>query len=636
MEDYSEIQQKIGSSNPKEREEAARKISLTFSVLENKEQAWKDLLALTKDQDFYVRWYVADALGSAFRDLTNKDQASKDLLALTKDQHSEVRWSATEALGSTFQYLPDKDQASKDLLALTKDKDSGVRLGAAYALGSVFQYLTDKDQASKDLLVLTKDEDSVVRWRAAGELGSAFQYLTDKDQASKDLLALTNDEDSGVRLGAAYALGSVFQYLTDKDQVSKDLLALTKDQHSGVRKRAADALGSAFQYLTDKDQASKDLLALTKDEDRDVRVSANHSLGRISVYKATNAENEDLIQKELENAIGFFEKSAQESKWFDPAKFCLPFYRSYYSVIFKKQEAEEEVKKNLNEAKRAVSGSESKEKLLEAVENLSNALNEAQKLRDMDDIKSDLNGYRRYCDRACELLDSTEDRAPGATKLIRRGLPVIDEQIQGMLAEIRKKSRALCKKSLGTPFEDLGKEVNEIGLNLLSVGNPIALEKQIKFLEISLSAICNRMPGEESVEACKLLNLAIDEPYIETKLSLINMILNKIPLIISNSEYIEKIEQIEKKLDEIKFSLESKNISEELVISVGPDILGTGIKHVVTIPIQKISYPELKEDLEKIKGISIFNLAALPSKLGKKIKDYLISNDREYLIEKLN
>jgi len=33
--------------------------------------------------------------------------------------------------------------------------------------------------------------------------------------------------------------------------------------------------------------------------------------------------------------------------------------------------------------------------------------------------------------------------------------------------------------------------------------------------------------------------------------------------------------------------------------------------------------------------MSIFNLAALPSKLGKKIKDYLVSNDREYLIEKL-
>jgi len=197
-------------------------------------------------------------------------------------------------------------------------------------------------------------------------------------------------------------------------------LALTKDPDSNVRIGAADALGSVFQYMPEKNKTSKDLLALTKGEDSDVRVSANHSLGKISVYRATIAEDEDLLQKELENAIVFFEKSALESTWFNPAKFCLPFYRSYYLVIFKKQEAEKEVKKNLDEAKRAVSSSESREKLLEAVENLSNALNETQKLRDMEDIKADLNGYRRYCNRACELLDITEDRAPGATKLIRR------------------------------------------------------------------------------------------------------------------------------------------------------------------------------------------------------------------------
>ena len=625
----------ITSDNAKVGEEAPRKICSTFSRLENKEQAWEDLLALTNDPDSFVRWSAADALGSVVQYLPDKEQAWEDLLALTNDPDSNVRWSGAEALDAAIQYLPDKEQVWKDLLMLTNDPDSYVRWRAAGALGSAFQHLRDKEQPSKDLLALTKNKDIFVRIGAAGALGSVFQYMPDKEQASKDLLALTKNKDIFVRRGAADALSSAFQYMPEKEQPSKGLLALTKDPDSNVRIGAADALGSVFQYMPEKNKTSKDLLALTKGEDSDVRVSANHSLGKISVYRATIAEDEDLLQKELENAIVFFEKSALESTWFNPAKFCLPFYRSYYLVIFKKQEAEKEVKKNLDEAKRAVSSSESREKLLEAVENLSNALNETQKLRDMEDIKADLNGYRRYCNRACELLDITEDRAPGATKLIRRGLPVIDDRIQGMLAEIRKKSGDLCKKSLGTPFEDLGKEVNEIGLNLLSIGNPIALEKQIKFLEISLSAICNRMPGKESVEACNLLNLAIDETYIETKLSLINMILNKIPLIISNSEYIEKIERIEKKLDEIKFSLESKNISEELVISVGPDILGTGIKHVVTIPIQKISYPELKEDLEKIKGMSIFNLAALPSKLGKKIKDYLVSNDREYLIEKL-
>ena len=719
----------MGSSNPKEREEVARKIGSTFSILENKDQAWNDLLVLTKDQNSDVRWHAAVALGSAFKYLTDKEQASKDLLTFTKDQNSGVRKGAVEALGSAFQYLPDKEQASKDLLTFTKDQDSGVRKGAAEALGSAFQYLPDKEQASKDLLALTKDQDSGVRkgaaevlgsafqyltdkeqaskdllallkdknsyvqsvatnalgstfqylpdknqtskdllvltkdghssvrlsaavvlvavfqylpdkdqawkdllaltkdrhngvrWRAAVALNSAFQYLPDKEQASKDLLALTKDRSSDLRRGAAYTLGSAFQYLSDKGQASKDLLALTKDQDSYVRRRAAEALGSALQYLTNKEQASKGLLALTKDQDSYVRVSANHSLGKISVYRATNAEDEVLLQKELENAIGFFEKSAEELKWFNPSKFCLPFYRSYYTVIFRKQEAEEEVKKNLNVAKRAVSGSESKEKLLEAVENLSNALNETQKLRNLDDIKADLNGYRHYCDRACELLDSTEDTAPGATKLIKRGLPVIDERIREILAEIQEKAEAVCRQSLNTPFEDFGKEVNQISQDLPKVRDPITLEKQINIMLTALSPVCDKM-SEIDNEACRYYHMAQREQYVEDKIPLINMILSKIPTHLGIGE----------KLEEIQILLEPKR-KKELVFSLGGNLYGSGGQFVYTIPLDEIHYSGLEKDIKEIKDKNKFS--NYPVKLIDKIKDYLVRNEKHDLLNRL-
>jgi HEAT repeat protein/nucleoside phosphorylase len=490
LEDYSEIQLMINSNNTKKREWATRKINSNFSILKNKEQAWKDLLALTKDKK------------------------------------RKVRWGAVDALGAAFQYLTDKEQAWKDLLALTKDEDRYVRRRAADALGSAFQYLTNKDQAWKDLLALTKDKNSDVRRCATDALGSAFQHLTDKEQAWKDLLALTKDQDSDMRRRTTYALGSAFQYLPDKEQASKDLLSLTKDQDRGVRRRAADALGSAFQYLTDKEQAWKDLLALTKDENSYVRVSANHSLGKISVYRATNAKYEGLVQKELENAISFFEKSVQESTLFNPAKFCLPFYRSYYSVIFKKQEAKEEVKKNLDEAKRAVSGSESKEKLLEAVENLSNALNEAQKLQELDDIKADLNGYRRYCDRACELLDSTEDRAPGATLLVRRGLPVIDERIQRTIEEIQEKSKALCKKTRNaeSPLEPLGIEINQYA-GELSTKDYLKSERTVPRITRVLGNYCKHLPEEKRGYACELIEEINDEEELSDKLNKIELVL---------------------------------------------------------------------------------------------------------------
>jgi len=555
---------------------AASALGSAFQYVTDKEQVTKDLLALTKDVDSDVRRRAASALGSAFQYVTDKEQATKDLLVLTKDKDSSVRRGVASALGSAFQYVTDKEQATKDLLALTKDKDSIVRRGAASALGSAFQYVTDKEQATKDLLALTKDKDSSVRQRTASALGPAFQYVTDKEQATKDLLALTKDKDNSMRRGAAYSLGPAFQYVTDKKQATKDLLALTKDKDSIVRRGAASALGSAFQYVTDKEQATKDLLALTKDEDsivrrgaastlspafqhvtdkeqatkdlltltKDkvsyVRLYANYSLGKISIYRATEAESEERLQEEMDKAIGYFEKSLQESKDFNPAEFCLPFYRSYNAVIFRQEMAEEEIERNLEEAKHAVAGSKSKEKLLEAVENLANALQEAQKLQSLDEIKSDLNAYRRYCDRTVELLDATEGKAPGAAMLVRRGLPIIDERIKSISTEIQEKTEELCKETVDTPLEDLGKEVNKIGQGLLLVRNPIGLEKSVGNLEFALSDICNRMGGNEKGEACKLLEKSKNEQYVEDKINLINMVLSKIPFSIKEETEHEK------------------------------------------------------------------------------------------------
>ena len=68
----------------------------------------------------------------------------------------------------------------------------------------------------------------------------------------------------------------------------------------------------------------------------------------------------------------------------NPAQFCLPFYRSFHTIIFKKQEAKEEVNKYLEEAKSAIEGSESKKQLFEAVENLAKALKEVQNLENLD------------------------------------------------------------------------------------------------------------------------------------------------------------------------------------------------------------------------------------------------------------
>ena len=311
----------------------------------------------------------------------------------------------------------------------------------------------------------------------------------------------------------------------DKEQAWKDLLTLTKDEDSRVRMGAAYALVPAFQYITDEEQAWKDLLTLTKDEDRDIRVSANYSLGKISIYRATKVESEERFREEMDKAIGFFEKSSQESFYFNPAKFCLPFYRSYNAVIFKKGEAKEDIERNLKEAKQVVAGSESKEKLLEAVQNLANALEEAQKLRGLDEIQSDLSIYMTYCNRAAELLKSTEGNAPIATELIKKGLPIIDKTIK----EIQEKARAICEqtKNMETPFKPLGIETNKLA-NELTSNDLLKTEKSLKRIAHTLDEFCGLLHENKRGHGLNLVKSISEEEELQEKLNMIDIALTYI------------------------------------------------------------------------------------------------------------
>jgi len=496
---------------------AAVALGSAFQYVSDKDKAWEDLHQLTRDEDSSVQWHAAVALSSAFQYVPDKDEAWEDLHRLTQDEASPLRFSATNALGSAFQYVPDKDKAWEDLIRLTRDEYSYVRLSAAVALSSAFQYVSDKDRDWEDLHRLTGDEDHYVRGGAARGLGFAFQHVSDKDEAWEDLHRLTGDEASYVRSDAAYTLGSAFQHVLDKDKAWEDLHRLIGDKNSDVRSGAARGLGSAFQHIPDKDEAWEDLHRLigdknsdvrsgaarglgsvfqhvpdkdeawedlhrlTGDEDNDVRVSANHSLGRVSIFKATKAEDEEDFKSELKNAIEFFERSSKEAIFSNPSIFCLPFYRSFYSLTFEKAGAESEVQIHLAEAKSASEGSENKETLLEAVENLANALSEAHKVTDFDATKSDLKTYMQYCNRAADLIGDAAEEAPGAARVLRRGLPIIDQRIKELLEEIKTESESICKAA-DLPESEIGCRIGQhvaTALTALATDNPLFVEREI-------------------------------------------------------------------------------------------------------------------------------------------------------------
>ncbi len=361
------------------------------------------------------------------------------------------------------------------------------------------------------------------------------------DQAEIHRMAWSEDVEE--RKKAAEVLKNNFAILEDKKQAQDDLHQIIQDEGNFGRFEVALALGGAFAYVPDKDQAWNDLQRLTHDEDSEVQTYANYSLGKVSIFKAANSENDDDLKKEMEAAIGYFEKSSKQGFWSKPAKFCLPFYRSFYTLTFTKEETGAEVQKYITEAKSAIEGSESKEKLLEVVENLGNALKEAQRVRDSNEIKSDLNAYRQYLDRACELLDTTEEKAPGASRLIRKGLPIIDGTIKEILGELNAKSREVCIQTKGKPQNKIAAELYS-DIKKLDAENPIKFDCQIELLIDSLKMkIPNVKENEHIIEKIETLRILSDSDY-NSLISKLIPIVGAIPQIVIERDMIliEKLE----------------------------------------------------------------------------------------------
>ena len=56
-------------------------------------------------------------------------------------------------------------------------------------------------------------------------------------------------------------------------------------------------------------------------------------------------------------------------------------------------------------------------------------------------MKGELNFYRKYCDHAAELMKDTDEKAPFATEVLRKGLPILDRNLKELIEEIQEESK---------------------------------------------------------------------------------------------------------------------------------------------------------------------------------------------------
>jgi hypothetical protein len=103
----------------------------------------------------------------------------------------------------------------------------------------------------------------------------------------------------------------------------------------------------------------------------------------------------------------------------------------------------------------------------------------------------------------------------------------------------------------------------------------------------------------------------------------------------SQREILEEIRKNGEKLDDVVISLEP-GLREELILHIGTiSSIGGGVEYTLTVPLQGLSYPEIKKDLRAISGKRINQLSILPNKIAKIVKEYLIENKMEDLLSKL-
>ena len=366
-------------------------------------------------------------------------------------------------------------------------------------MGTVFPYAPSKYLAWNTLCKHAQDSESLVRMSAVNSMGLAFPHIPDKNLARDTLCKHAQDSASLVRMNAARAIGLAFPYIPKKNLAWETLRNLTEDQDKNVRMNVARSLGSVYQNAQDRNQVLDELGKLIKDIDSDVRMFALYSLGRSSIIEASEAKDEDRLEKNMLMAVGYFEKSSQEGTLSNPARFCFPFYRSYIAITFKNAN-EEEYLKYLKEAKESIDGYKSREDLLNVVQNLSIALRESQKLKEkrIDDILRDLNAYRWYCEKAAEFMISVENEAPNVVSLLRRCNPLLEHKIRNIITDIQKSADMICEMSRG-----LAEDYKKIGIKLNNAAKSLSFEdisktQKCSYIIISqMKAICEQLSDKE-------------------------------------------------------------------------------------------------------------------------------------------
>jgi hypothetical protein len=219
------------------------------------------------------------------------------------------------------------------------------------------------------------------------------------------------------------------------------------------------------------------------------------------------------------------------------------------------------------------------------------------------------------------------------------------DSLNKSIKEIQEKAKITCKESMGTSTEEIACavcdevqrwEINsqeEISQNIEDIvdllKSKVANLPENTYLLNKIESIKNERDLTKQYRALLFVIEQIPTMKVITEQSV------KEKIVGSNEEMLEEIRKVGNQLDDIIIYVKP-GLHEELILCiVSIPLLEGGVEYTLTIPLPGVSRSEVYEDLKEISGKRISQLSMLPKKIAKIVKEYLIENKMEDILNKL-
>ncbi len=488
------------------------------------------------------------------------------------------------------------------IFGMAKSRNFKDKKKVAQFLKTSFSNLKDRKVGWEVLHMLANDSNRFVKSSAIEAIHSSFVYIPDKDDAWQYLLHTIQEPNENVRLDAAVAISKVFDILPNKEIAWMDLLETIKKSANTGNIYPAFTLHTCFDCLEEKEKFIDSLKQLVDAGDSVIRSFSNNLIGRIYISKSVKEKGDEFNKTYLEG-LTYLKKSFDEAA-ISPHKFCYIMHNIFSKIIEGELKDVSEINKGIEELKTISKESTEKQKIVKILDELYNVLEETL---DAQKKGEDISKFKEKIIPICTQLDvligtlnneiirqiaqKAKERISFEYKCTIKALEIVDHLIESP-------DKLISEPSL---------LIETIRLCCVSISEPLCKSYKSKLEEIEKESIADKK------QAQLLLFIKEIKPVLEHEKSLKEIIVS------GQKEIKGEVIKLTQKLDDYFISISESGPRQEIVISTGIEMLGTGAQVVTTIPLNAIGYDELQKDIVKIKDRT--RLSEIPKRLKDRIME---------------